>query len=174
MALQPLGGQARGHGITAELSLNLGWDDLLIQDVADDDIERWIAEWRGLVAGPIAVAFLNKFGVWFLRRPDGPVDMLDVFSGDIERVADTYEALVARVNDPAWQEVYLLSKLVYELRQSGAVPGPGECYAVVPPAPFGGPNPMGGDLVTASQVMVMRVAAWQAICAQAVRAEAEG
>jgi hypothetical protein len=57
---------------------------------------------------------------------------------------------------------------------NGAVPGPGECYAVVPPAPLGGPNPMGGDLVTASQVMVMRVAAWQAICAQAVRAEAEG
>ena len=141
--------------------MNLGWDDLLIQDVADDDIERWIAEWRGLVAGPIAVAFLNKFGVWFLLR-------------DIERVADTYEALVANVNDRAWQEVYLLSKLVYEIRQSGAVPGPGECYAVVPPAPFGGPNPMGGELVTASQVMVMRVAAWQAICAQAVRAEAEG
>jgi hypothetical protein len=73
--------------MTAELALNLGWDDLLIQDVADDDIERWIAEWRGIVAGPIAVAFLNKFGVWFLRRPDGPVDMLDVFSGDVERVA---------------------------------------------------------------------------------------
>jgi hypothetical protein len=153
--------------------LILGWDDLLIQDVADDDIERWIAEWRGIVAGPIAVAFLNKFGVWFLRRPDGPVDMLDVFSGDVERVADTYEALVANVNDPAWQEVYLLSKLVYELRESGAVPGPGECYAVVPPAPFGGPNPMAGDVVTASQVMVMRVEAWQAICAQAVRAAAE-
>jgi hypothetical protein len=99
--------------------------------------------------------------------------MLDVFSGDVERVADTYEALVANVNEPAWQEVYLLSKLVYELRHSGAVPGPGECYAVVPPAPFGGPNPMAGDLVIASQVMVMGVAAWQAICAQAVKAAAE-
>ena len=101
------------------------------------------------------------------------VDMLDVFSGDVERVADTYEAFVASVNDPAWQEVYLLSKLVYELHESGAVPGPGECYAVAPPAPFGGPHPMGGDVVTASQVMVLRVAAWQSICAQAVRAAAE-
>jgi hypothetical protein len=32
---------------------------------------------------------------------------------------------------------------------------------------------MGGDVVTTSQVMVMRVEAWQAICAQAVRAAAE-
>lgn len=119
------------------------------------------------------MAFLNKFGVWFLRRPDGTVDMLDVFTGDLERVADTYEALVANVNDPAWQEVYLLSKLVRELRAAGTIPGPGECYAIAPPAPFGGPNPMGGDDVGASQVMVMRMGTWQSICAQAVRSAAE-
>jgi hypothetical protein len=145
----------------------------VIEDVADLDIETWLADWRGILTGQAAVAFLNKFGVWFLRRPDGTVDMLDVFSGDVERVADTYEAFTASVNDRAWQEVYLLSKLVYELHESGAVPGPDECYAVAPPAPFGGPNPMGGDVVKVSQVMVMRMAAWQAICAQAVRAAQE-
>jgi hypothetical protein len=153
--------------------VTLGWEDLLIEDVAESDIETWLAEWRGFLAGPVAVAFLNTFGVWFLRRPDGTVDMLDVFTGDVERVADTYEALVANVSDPAWREVYLLSKLVDELRTSGAVPGPGECYAIAPPAPFGGPNPMGGDTVSASQVMVMKMAAWQATCAQAVRSAAE-
>lgn len=145
----------------------------MIEDVADLDVETWLADWRGILTGQATVAFLNKFGVWFLRRPDGPVDMLDVFSGDVERVADTYEAFVASVNDPAWQEVYLLSNLVHELHESGAIPGPGECYAVAPPAPFGGPNPMGGDVVSTSQVMVMRMAAWQATCAQAVRAAAE-
>jgi hypothetical protein len=132
-----------------------------------------MAEWRGVLEGPAVVAFLNTFGVWFLKRADGTVDMLDVFTGDVERVADSDEAFQASVNDPAWQEVYLLSKLVLELHQLGAIPGPGECYAVAPPAPFGGPNPMGGDDVSPSQVMVMRMAAWQATCAQAVRAAAE-
>jgi hypothetical protein len=99
--------------------------------------------------------------------------MLDIFTGDIERVADSHEALVANVNDPAWQEVYLLSKLIHELHAAGAVSGPGECYAVAPPAPFGGPNPMGGEEVSASQVMVMRMATWQSICAQAVKASAD-
>jgi hypothetical protein len=32
---------------------------------------------------------------------------------------------------------------------------------------------MGGDEVSASQVMVMRMAAWQATCAQAVRSASE-
>jgi hypothetical protein len=145
----------------------------VIEDTADLDLETWLADWRGILAGPAAVIFLNKFGVWFLRRPDGTVDMLDVFSGDVERVTDTYDAFAASVNDRAWQEVYLLSKLVAELHGSGAIPGPGEGYAVVPPAPFGGPNPMGGDVVSPGQVMVMRMGAWQATCAQAVRAAAE-
>jgi hypothetical protein len=148
-------------------------DDLLVVDVAADELETWMAPWHGLLDGPFEVAFLNTFGVWFLRRPDGTVDMLDVFTGDVERVADSYEALVANVSNAAWREVYLLSKLVDEIRASGAVPAPGECYAIAPPAPFGGPNPMGGETVRPSQVMVMKMATWQSICAQAVRAAAE-
>jgi len=149
--------------------LKLTWNDLLVENVADADFEEWIAGWRGIVTGRVAVAFLNKFGVWFLRRPAGPVDMLDIFSGKIERVAESHEALVAAVNEQAWQEVYLLSKLVYQLHQAGKVPGPGECYGVAPPAPFGGRNPMVGDELNPRFVMVMQMSVWQSICAQSVR-----
>ena len=155
-----------GHEV---LIVKLTWDDLLIENVTHQDFERWISEWSGVVRGDAEVAFLNKFGVWFLRRPDGPVDMLDVFSGEVERVAKSYEALVAAVNERAWQELYLLSKLVYQLHEAGKVPGPGECYSLAPPAPFGGPNPMAGDVVDIEQVTVMQMSVWQSICAQSVR-----
>jgi hypothetical protein len=148
--------------------VKLTWQDLLIEDVTEDQFEHWIDPWRGTLSGRAAVAFLNKFGVWFLRRPDGPVDMLDVFSGDVERVADSYDALVASVNEQAWQETYLLSKLVYQLHEAGKVAGPGECYAVAPPASFGGPNPMAGDEVDLEWVSVMAIPVWQSICAQSV------
>jgi hypothetical protein len=149
--------------------VKLSWQDLLIEDLTESEFGQWIAEWQGMVSGRAAVAFLNKFGVWFLRRADGPVDMLDVFSGEVERVAESYEALVGNVNQQTWQETYLLSKLVYQLHKAGKVPGPGECYAVAPPAPFGGPNPMAGDEVDVNRVSVMAMSVWQSICAQSVR-----
>jgi hypothetical protein len=155
------------------VAIKLDWPDLLI-DVTDEQFENWIGEWRGLVSGRAAVAFLNNFGVWFLRRPDGPVEMLDVFSGDIERVTESYEAFVRNVNDRPWQEVYLLSKLVYQLHEAGKIPGAGECYAIVPHAAFGGPNPMADEPVRLEQVSVMSMLVWQSICAQSVRGTVEG
>ena len=40
--------------------MTLGWDDLLIEDVAESDIQTWLAEWRGVLDGPVDVAFLNS------------------------------------------------------------------------------------------------------------------
>jgi hypothetical protein len=148
--------------------MKLEWPDLLVEDVAPEEFERWIAPWSGFISGRVAPAFLNRFGVWFLRRPEGPVDMLDVFTGKVERVAETYAALAAEVNNPAWQETYLVSKLVFELHQAGKIPGPKQCYAVSPPAVFGGPNPMVGDSVAVQQVMVMDIVVWQSLCVQAL------
>jgi hypothetical protein len=147
--------------------MKLTWDDLLIEDIGAEDFACWMESWRGFISGGVAPVFLNKFGCWFLRRPEGPVDMLDVFTGEVERIAETYEAFTADVNDPAWQEVYLLSGLVYDLHQSGIVPGPGECYALAPHPALGGPNPFLGEAVDPRFVMTMDIAAWQSICSQA-------
>ena len=35
--------------------------------------------------------------------------MLDVFTGGVERVAESYEKLIAELKDRAWQEGYLWS-----------------------------------------------------------------
>lgn len=158
----------------AEMTAKLTWDDLLIQDISNADFARWMQSWSGVISGRIAPAFMNKFGVWFLRRPEGAVDMLDVFTGQVERMAHSYEAFVADVNDRAWQEIYLLSKHVNALHEAGKIPGPGECYALVPHPALGGPNPLAGNPIDQRIVMIMQIGAWQSICSQVLSGESPG
>lgn len=146
----------------------LTWSDLLIQDMEPEQFGEWLSPWAGLVDGTVGPEFLNKFGSFFLRRPEGHVEILDVFNGRLERIADTYEAFIRDVNEQWWQEVFLLSELVFRLHQADQVPGPGQCYALVPHPALGGPNPANGDAVDPRFVMVMDVGAWQKICAQFV------
>jgi hypothetical protein len=149
--------------------VQLTWDDLLIQDIAQDNFQLWMSEWTGLIDGQIAPAFMSKFGTWFLRRPEGHVEMLDVFTGAVERVADSYEQFIAEVNQPWWQEAYLLSELVLRLHEEGKIPGPGQCYALAPHPALGGPNPMLDDPIDPRFVLVMDIGIWQSLCSQAVR-----
>lgn len=146
----------------------LKWADLLIDDITPDQFREWIDPWAGVVGGTVAPAFLSKFGVWFLRRPAGTVEMLDVFTGHVQQVADSYEAFVREVNEQWWQEVYLLSELVLQLHEAGKVAGPGQCYAFAPHPALGGPNPVNGDSIDPRFVQVMDVALWQSICAQSL------
>jgi hypothetical protein len=149
--------------------VQLTWADLLIEDITPDEFQQWMEQWTEFISGPVAPAFMSKFGTWFLRRPEGHVEMLDVFTGAIERMADSYEAFVAEVNQRWWQEVYLLSQLVFKLHEAGKVPGPGQCYALAPHPALGGPNPMLDQAVNPQFVMVMDIKVWQSLCAQAVR-----
>jgi len=152
--------------------VKLTWKDLIVEDVSPKEFADWMRPWSGVVSGRVALAFLNRFGVWFLRRPEGPVDMLDVLTGTVERVADNHEAFIAEVNGVGWQETYLASKVVLALHQVGKVPGPKQCYAVTPPVALGGPNPMAGERVPVENVMVMDIPIWQSLCAQALGREA--
>lgn len=149
----------------------LSWPDLLIEDITPDQFRDWLAPWTGIVVGRVGPLFLNKFGFIFLRRPEGPIEMLDVFTGQLSRVAETYEQFVREVNEQWWQEVYLLSELVYQLHQVDKIPGPGQCYALCPHPALGGPNPANGDAVDPKYVMVMDVTVWESLCAQSLGVE---
>jgi hypothetical protein len=144
----------------------LTWDDLLIQDISPDQFRDWLSPWHGVVTGRVAPAFVSKFGFWFLRRPEGHVEVLDVFAGQLERVADSYDDLIRQANEQRWQEAFLFSELVYELHRADKVPGMGQCYAIVPHPVLGGPNPANGDAIDPQLVMVMDMPLWQSICAQ--------
>lgn len=148
----------------------LTWDDLLIRDLKPDECHLWLAHWSWLLGGRLAPECLNKFGSWFLRRPEGHVEMLDVLCGTVEKVADWYEEFMTLVNQQSWQELHLLSQLVYELHQHGSIPGPGQCYALAPHPAIGGPNPVKGDRIDPQFVMVTDIAVWQSLCAQFLQA----
>ena len=92
----------------------LTWPDLLIEDITPDQFRDWLAPWTGVVLGRVGPLFLSKFGFFFLRRPEGHIEMLDVFAGQLSRAADSHEDFIRDVNEQWWQEVYLLSELVSE------------------------------------------------------------
>ena len=146
----------------------LQWADLIIDEIPADQFQNWLSPWYNVVDGPVAPAFLTKFGSWFLRRPQGHVEMLDVLNGTITHASTTYDDFVREVNEPWWQEIFLHSELVLQLHHSGKIPGPGQCYALAPHPAFGGPNPMNGDEVDPRFVTIMDVPVWQSICAQAL------
>jgi hypothetical protein len=148
--------------------IQLTWPDLLIDDMTAEQFAEWLEPWSGIVSGIVAPAFVSKFGFWFLRRPEGHVEMLDVFSGQLHRAADTYDDFMREVNERWWQETYLGSEAIFQLHAAGMVAGPRQCYALVPHPALGGPNPFNGDPIGPGSVMVMDVVVWQTICASIV------
>jgi len=146
----------------------LTWPDLIVEDVSADDVREWLLPWSGVIAGEVAPAFMSKFGMWFLRRPEGHVEMLDVFSGEVVRVAETYSQFVAEVNEMWWQEIYLLSELIDRLHRAGKVAGQGQSYALAPHPAIGGRNPMLGESIEPEFVLVMDMSLWQNLCVKFV------
>ena len=146
--------------------MKLTWDDLLIQDLAEEDQATLLPPWSFLLQGRVSPIFLSKFGSWFLRRPTGEVDVLDVLQGEVRTVAASYESFVKNVNAREWQEENLFSLLVYELHGASKVAKGRECYALVPHPALGGPNPARGDSVDPERVIVMGMRVWQSICRQ--------
>jgi hypothetical protein len=146
----------------------LTWDDLLVQDITPEQFRDWLSPWAGVVTGRVAPVFMSKFGSWFLLRPEGHVEMLDVFTGQVARMADGYDDFMPQVNEQRWHETYLFSELVFQLHQAGKVPGPAQCYALAPHPALGGPSPARGDTIDLKFVMIADVSVWQSICAQSV------
>jgi hypothetical protein len=146
----------------------LTWDDLLIRDITPDQFRDWLSPWTGVVTGRVAPVLVSKFGSWFLLRPEGHVELLDVLTGRMERMAENYDEFWREVNQQWWHETYLLSELVYKLHQAGKIPGPGQCYALAPHPALGGPNPANGDVIDPEFVLVTDMIVWQSICAQSV------
>jgi hypothetical protein len=81
-------------------------------------------------------------GDLFIRRPAGlfrreAIHFLDTMTGSCERVAANYEELRDRLTSPGSHR-WLLPNLVAELRDSGAVLQPGQCYSPKHPPVLGG------------------------------------
>lgn len=140
---------------------------ILLPDPATP-VDRWLAPWDGICSGAFRVRFLNRFGCFFLERPDGRCEMLDVFYGQLEPLAASPAELAAMTRDPAWREVYLLEGYVRRLHAAGKIAEGEECYALAPPPLFGGPDPWGGPEPGVEAAMVIEVEVLQELYADHV------
>ncbi len=145
--------------------IQLGWPDLVI-DLDHLDHEALLRPWNSVISGTLAARYMNRFGCWFIQRPEGHVELLDVFFGQVEQIASSFEEFESQMNDPAWQEVYLLSKQVFDLHLSGKVAAGTSCYAIVPPPLLGGPDPWASDRISPESVMVLDAVVLQGIYSQ--------
>ncbi|WP_406694726.1 hypothetical protein V5E97_27105 [Singulisphaera sp. Ch08] len=148
------------------MSLKPTWADLIIEGFDPEDTTWCLSRWTWLVSGPVSPVFLSKFGDWFLRRPDGTVQRLDILEGTLTTVASSPDALQVHLNEREWQEAHLRSPLVHELYLQGKVPGQGQCYAVAPP-------PVLGGRLEADSILVLDIPVWQNICVQSLHQAAE-
>jgi hypothetical protein len=146
----------------------LKWTELVLEVDQDAPVERWIAPWSALTPGRMKVRLLNRFGCFFLERTDGRVEMLDVFFGQLEPIADSADAFESMLGDPSWRQVYLLSDYVARLHAAGKIAGEHECYALAPPPLAGGPDPWGEQVLGVESAMVMDVEVLQRLYADHV------
>ena len=107
------------------MAIQLGWNDLLIQDFQRLDWKKWLGEWSGMVSGQVAPVYMSKFGDWFLRHPDGSTSELSVIEGTWSKIASTPSDFMALVNSQNWQEEHLLSLLIYQLHERQTIPTEG-------------------------------------------------
>ena len=145
----------------------LTWADLLIQEAEPTELSACLAAWAFLLSGQVSPIFLNRFGSWFLRRPDDSVDMLDVLGGAVTRVAPTFEAFSSRVNTVDWQEEHLLSRQVFTLHEAGVVASGSQCYGVPHPG-HGFPDPRVEGGLKLDFVRLTSLVVWQSLCRQAL------
>jgi hypothetical protein len=141
------------------MSHKLTGDGLLIQNLDEADVRKWLGYWSGWLTGDVQFVAMSKFGDWFLRRRDGSTDELSVIEGTYATVAETPDKFTHALNTPNWQEEHLLSQHVLALHERGIVPAAGECYGFAP-------HPVWTGKIDLDHATVMPIGAWQSICAQ--------
>jgi Domain of unknown function (DUF1851) len=134
------------------------WIDLLIDDPSLD-FSKLLEDWRWLLVGSFRVVVGSKFGDWFVERPGGAVEMLDMQSGQIRQVAGSRDEFYQLIRTREKQQEWLRSDLVVSLHEMGVVPAAGQCYAFSVP-------PILGGTVDPQSVELMDLAVWVSFCGQ--------
>lgn len=140
------------------MATGLTQQDLLIVD-PNLDLAALLEDWAWLLSGEFRAMAASKFGDWFVQRPDGSVEMLDLVEGKLKKVAETGAEFQARLNTPQGRQDLLLADLIEQLHERGMVPGPGECYSFKTP-------PVLGGAIDPDNVELSDLAVWVSIAGQ--------
>lgn len=147
------------------MATKLAWEDLFSQD-PKIDFGRIFSCWPH-VPGKVLPIGLSAFGDAFFAKPDDTVWVLDAFSGEVRKVAESQVEFGTHMNSPPWQEQNLRSKLVFELRERGLARGPVQVFAPIPHPAFAGE-------VRLEKAQVMDAVVWHSISSQALAQSGKG
>jgi hypothetical protein len=112
-------------------------EDYLI-DQGDKDWAELISGWRYLLPNTFDLWLVNRFGDLFAVFEDGSVHLLDVGRGTVERLADSREHFIDRMDQDGNGEGWLLTGLVDECVRAGMKLKENQCYGFKIPPILGG------------------------------------
>src|SRR3712207_9121429 len=99
-------------------------------DAAEFDWASLLSDWDWLLPeGEFTVWLMNRYGDLFLVLEDGGVRMLDVGNGSVEKLAESREDFMRKIDEGGNADDWLMIPLVDGLREGGRALGPGRCYS---------------------------------------------
>lgn len=75
------------------------------------------------------VWFFTRSGDLFIALPDASIHMLDVGAGKLQRVAQSRDDFLTKIDEPGVADDWLMIPIVDQLIASGKALGPGQCYS---------------------------------------------
>jgi hypothetical protein len=111
--------------------------DYLI-DQQGKDWPDLLSDWLPALPQRFTVWLVNRFGDIFFVPDDGSVHMLDIGSGQVERVADNREDFAERIDQEDNAENWLMISLVDQCVAAGMRLDQTECYGFKRPPILGG------------------------------------
>ena len=111
--------------------------DYLI-DLEGKDWAELLSGWRFLLPQSFNVWLVNRVGDVFAVLPDESVHMLDVGRGTFERVADSCDDFVTRIDQDDHANTWMIVSLVDACRKAGMTIGPNQCDGFKIPPMLGG------------------------------------
>jgi hypothetical protein len=102
------------------------------------DWPKLLRNWTWLVPEEFTVWIMNRFGDLLIVLNDGTVQMLDVGSGQLKKLAETRDDFAAKIDEGDNANDWLMIPLVDQLVASGFVLSDGQCYSYRQPPVLGG------------------------------------
>ena len=138
--------------------MKLTWADLII-DFTNLNVLHLYESWNWLLDGKFRPIMMSTFGDLFYQKEDGKIYYLDTIEGHESCIADSEKGFVDFINVVENQENYLLSFLVFELKDKGLNITENQCYGFKI-------APILGGKIEFENVEVMDLAVWLHIIGQ--------
>ncbi len=111
----------------------------LLAPVADEfNADEALEAWRWLVPQRVRPLVVTAFGDLFLVEDSGAVMFLDTIGGKCESVASSTRQLKQKIQEPDLLDEWFMPGFLDELRQTGVMLSPGECYSALHSVALGG------------------------------------